>query len=380
MSPGLAPLVYGLPTQQFVIFVLQLALESLCIHSIDTNRCHAMSWNRLLVILLIACGTFAGHRASTSARNQDALQSFYVARFYFSDYLPGWSDQILDVTAQGDGVRVRVIRISLANDFCPEVIVRAAEHVFPHTSVRKVAGRDICAYNSGAVDAALKAAAPRSLNDTSDSATETIVANCGTTQKEFDFPYPAEVDLKVLHRSNRAVSDLWDTDYQVFRRAFGKNFSFNPPVAEQEKEMERLGTEVVPELISGKYQAAYAGTKCGDQNCDNYLAWRLKGYTGAPQPQEPFVATLLGAESLHFAKYVSPVIPRIALIAHISGYVHLKILADPQTGKVTAVESTAGNPILARAAIAAAQSWQFVPQSYSAQPLQVTLRFDSNCS
>ncbi|MFZ1972046.1 MAG: TonB family protein [Candidatus Acidiferrales bacterium] len=339
-----------------------------------------MSLNRFAVILLIACGTFALQRASAKPHSQDALQSFYVARFYFSDYLPGWSDQILDVTPQGDDVRVRVIRISLANDFCPGVIVRAAEHVYPHTSVRKVAGRDICAYSSEAVDAALKAATPKSLNDPSDSATEVIVAKCGATQKEFDFPYPAEVDQKILHRSNPGVADLWDMNYRVFRRAFGKNFSFTQPTEEQEKEMERLGAELVPELISGKYQAAYAGSKCGDQHRGNYLAWLLNGYTGAPPPQKPFVATLLDAESLHFAKYVAPVIPLIALTAHISGYVHLKILADPQTGRVTNVESTAGNPILARAAIAAAQSWQFAPQSTSGQPLQVTLRFDLNCS
>jgi TonB family protein len=138
--------------------------------------------------------------------------------------------------------------------------------------------------------------------------------------------------------------------------------------------------QLVPELVSGKYQAAYAGSKCGGQNCENYLAWQLKGYTGAPPPQKPFVATLLNADSLHFAKYAPPVIPNIALTAHLSGYVHLKILADPQTGRVTSVESISGNPILIRAAIAAAQSWQFAPQSFPEQPLQVTLHFDLDCS
>ena len=64
---------------------------------------------------------------------------------------------------------------------------------------------------------------------------------------------------------------------------------------------------------------------------------------------------------------------------------HIGLCAPKNSGRstngtVTNVESTAGNPILARAAIAAAQSWQFAPQSTSAQPLQVTLRFDLNCS
>jgi hypothetical protein len=339
-----------------------------------------MIWNRLLVIFLLASGTIALLRASASSRSQETLQSFYVARFFFSDYLPGWSHQILDVTPQGDDVRVRVIRISQANDFCPSLIVRAAEHVFPHTSVRKVAGIDICAFTSEGVDTALRATASKHGGDPSDSATVTIVAKCGTTQKEFDFPYPVEVDQKTLHRSNPGVSDLWDTNYRVFRRAFGKKFSFNGLTPEQEKDMEQLGTRLVPELVSGKYQTAYAGSKCGDQDCDNYLGWQLRGYTGAPQPPGPFVGTLLGADSLHFAKYVSPIMPRIALIAHVSGDVHLLILADPQTGVVTRVQTVSGPPLLTGAAVKAAQSWQFAPQTLSGQPLEVTLRFELKCT
>ena len=96
-----------------------------------------------------------------------------------------------------------------------------------------------------------------------------IVANCGATQKEFDFPYPAEVDQKLLHRSNPGVAVLWDMNYRVFRRAFGKNFSLTQPTEEQEKEMERLGAELVPELIR-EIPGRYAGSKCGDQHCGNY--------------------------------------------------------------------------------------------------------------
>jgi TonB family protein len=335
--------------------------------------------NRLLVILFLACGTIALHRASARSRSPDALESFYAVSFFFSDYLPGWSNQILDVTPQGDGVRVRVIRISLAGDFCPALVVRAAEHVFPHTSVRKVAGRDICAYTSAGVDAALKAAAPKYAGDPSDSATEAIVAKCGATRKEFDFPYPVEVDQKVLRQSNRAVSDLWDTYYRVFRQAFGKNFAFGRSTPGEEKQMEQLGTKLVPELISGKYQTAYAGSKCGDQDCDNYLAWQLRGYTKAPQPTDPSVVALREADSLHFARFVSPVMPRVALTAHVSGDVRLRILADPQTGLVTSVQTLSGSPLLAKAAVDAAQSWQFAPNGIPELPIEVTLRFELKC-
>jgi TonB family protein len=337
-----------------------------------------MHGHRLLVFLLLASAAFAFHRASGSTSGKNTLQSFYVARFFFSDYIPGWSDQILEVTPQGDDVRVRVVRISLANDFCPSVIVRAAERVLPHTSVKKVAGTDVCAHTPAEVDAALKAAAPNYIADPADSATETVVAECGTTQKVFEFPYPVEVDQKVLRERNPEVLDLWKTYYRVFRQAFGEGLS--TATAEQQKEMERLGTTLVPELISGKYQTAYAGTKCGDQDCDNYLAWQLKGYTEAPQLKDPFVVTLLGAASLHFVKYVAPIMSRVAAVAHISGDVQLQILADPKTGIVTSVKTVSGNALLMRAAVAAAQSWQFDPQTLSGQPIEVTLRFELKCT
>ncbi|MGB8543528.1 MAG: energy transducer TonB [Candidatus Acidiferrales bacterium] len=339
-----------------------------------------MPRNRLVVILLLASAMFALHRASGSPSGKNRLQSFYIVRFFFSDYLPGWSDQFLEVTPSGDDVRVRVIRISQANDFCPGVIVRAAERVLPHTSVKKVARTDICAFTSAGVDAALKAAAPNYGADPSDSATETIVAQCGTTQKVFDFPYPVEVDLKVLRESNPEISDLWDTNYRVFRRTFGKDFSFNTATPEQEKRMEQLGTSLVPEMMSGKYQPAYAGSKCGNQDCDNYLAWELKGYTEAPQLKDPFVVTLRDAASLHFVKYVPPIMPRIAAIARIWGDVHLLILADPKTGTVTSAKILSGNAILARAAVTAAQSWQFDPRTLSGQPMGVALSFELKCS
>jgi hypothetical protein len=335
----------------------------------------------LFVFLLIVCGTVALGRASADSRGRDRLQSFYVARSYFSDMISAWSEQILDVTPLEDGgVRIRVIRISQANNYCPVYLVRAAEKVLPHTSVRKIAARDICAFTSNGVADALKAAAPKYRMDPSDSATETLVANCGTTQKEFDFPYPVEVDQGALKRLSPDVSALWDTNYRVIQHAFGKKFSFNSLPSSQEKQMEELGTKLVPELVSGKYQTAYANSKCGDHDCDNYLAWQLHGYAGAPPPAEPFVGTLLEANSLHFAKYVAPIMPAIALTAHVWGDVHLRISADPQTGMVTSVQTISGPSVLVGAAVKAAQSWQFERGSLSREPVEVTLRFEVNCS
>jgi TonB family protein len=229
----------------------------------------------------------------------------------------------------------------------------------------------MCGFTSRGVAAALKAAAPKYGYDPSDSPTITIVATCGATQKEFDFPYPANVDRKALNLSNIRVSHLWDTYYRISERAFGKDFSFDRLTPE-------LGTELLPELISGKYQTAYADSRCGDHECDNYLAWLLQGYTEAPQPHDPGLVILLDGDTLHFTKYVSPTMNPLAMMARISGDVRLRILVDPQ-GLVRNVEALSGHPLLQQDAIKAAQSWQFAPDALSGDSVEATLRFELRC-
>jgi hypothetical protein len=336
-------------------------------------------WHLLLAILLVMSALSLVDAPSASPRQHETLQSFYIARFYFSDMLSDWSDQILDVSPVEDGVRVRVIRVSQANDYCPGVIVRAAERVIPRSTVREIAGADICAFTPARVEAALKAAAPAGASDPSDSATETIIARCGTGEREIDFPYPVEVDQKALKRSNLQVAHLWDTNYKIYRRIFGKGFSFVNPPPDQEKQLEQLGNEIVPELVSGKYQTAFADTKCGDHECGNYLEWRLEGYTKAPEPYDPYSVTLLHADSLHLTKYVTPRMPPIAKLANVTGDVQLQIVVDPKTGSVTTVDMLSGRALLRNSVITAAQSWQFDPAFLSGQPLEATVRFEKHC-
>jgi hypothetical protein len=178
----------------------------------------------LLAVLLFGCGVIPLHQASAGPRSQDTLRSFYVARFYSSDAIWDYPDQILDVTPEGDNVR-----------------------------------------------------------------------------------------------------------------------------------------------------------GCGGHDCDNYFAWRLRGYTEAPKPYNPFAITLLNAASLHLVQYVSPIMPPIAGTAHVYGDVRLRIVADPKTGLAESAEFVSGPPLLARAAIAAAQRWQFAPESLPGQPLEATLRFALRC-
>lgn len=342
-------------------------------------KSYAMLRNLLFgIIVLVGCGAGTLHLVSANSSRQQPLQSFFIARFFFSDYIPGWSQSILDVSPEGDGVRVRLIRISQANDYCPGVIVRAAERVLPRTSVTEVAGINMCAFTSRRLDAALKKA-PAS-GDPSDSATETLVASCGTHQREFDFPYPTAVDQERLSQSNPKVSNLWDTYRRIYEQTFGESFSFTKFTPGEEKQMTELGTKVLPDLKSGKYQRAYEGSKCGEgHRCANYLAWRLQGYTEAPQPYDPATVTLLDASALSLIKYVPPVVPRLAMLARIYGDVRMRIHVEPQTGLVRNVEVLSGNPILSDPSIAAARSWQFAPESLSDSIVEATLQFQLQC-
>jgi hypothetical protein len=330
----------------------------------------------LRIFLLVGCGVAALICVSADTR-QETLRSFYIARFFFSDYLPAWSDSILDVSPEADGVHVRLIRMSQANDYCPGLVVRALEKTLPRTSVREVAGIDMCAFTSRQVAAALKKAAAG--GDPSDSATETIVAACAARQREFDFPYPVDVDQKVLSRSNLSVFNLWDTYSRIYRQAFGSDFSFDKLTPDEARQAEDRGTKLLPDLKSGKYQLAYAGMKCGDRDCDNYLAWRLDRYNGAPQAYDPGAATLLDAATLPLTKYVAPTMPPLAKLARISGDVRLRILVDRQTGLVRNVEALSGHQLLLEPSITTAQSWQFDPQALSEPSVEVTLRFQLHC-
>jgi Gram-negative bacterial TonB protein C-terminal len=332
-----------------------------------------------LFVLLSLFGGIVGVAGTSASHGQGALESFYVARFYVSDYLPGWSDTILDVQPEGGDVRVRLIRISQAVDFCPTYLVRGVERVIPHTTVRRVAGRDVCAFSSDQVDAALKGAASKVGRDRSDSAAETMVAKCGAEEKEFDFPFPAAVDLKTLDRDHPDIGRLWSTRYDVWKHVFGNKFAFDTPDTAAQKAMKDLGTQILPELKSGKYQRAYNGSECAGQKCANYLAWFLRDYDPSAPPHEPLVGTLVNASSLHLLKYAPPVYPAIALTAHVSGDTTIRVFADPQTGAVTDAEYVSGQKLLSGAAITAAKTWQFDPSSLAGQPQEATLRFELEC-
>ena len=330
----------------------------------------------LVLVVILGCSAFLLFPKVEGAADAHALDSFYIVENVFSDDLSSGYDEILEVRPQEKNVCVRLIRISLASRFCGGQLVRGVEQVLPNTTVRKIAGQtDPCSYSESEVQTAIKQAAPRGVQTVMDSAILNIVAKCGAEEKVFGFPYPEEVDLQKLRHRTPRVNTLWDLYYQIRSKTFGKQFSFQNLSVEEEKKREEKGTELIRELVSGKFQTGFAGYSCGTQNCEgNYLAWRLKGYAGPPAIRDSSVE-LVNADALHLAHYDLPQYPVLAMHTRVSGEVRLRILIDSQTGVVKNAQQVSGSTLLGQFAIDAAKKWRFSPQGQTADSVEAVLKF-----
>jgi TonB family protein len=332
----------------------------------------------LLPPTFVAVALTFGNTPTT--RDSSSLQSFYIVSNFFSDDLSSSFIEILNLEPNGNNTRADVIRISSANRYCGGFLVRATERTLTNTAPAKIAGADVCAYTPAAVAVALKNAPPNLLADPSDSSTETVVAKCGTQQRTFEFPHPAEIDIKTLKRQSPGVFRLWNLAYDVRRDTFGKKFTFTDLSPEEEREREKEGTKSLSMIKSGKFQDAFSGAACPTPLCQtNYLAWMLRDYSGAPVNADPASVDLIDSSSFKFATYEPPRFSPVAKTAHIQGEVQLSISADPATGVVKDVRLLSGNPILGIAAVDAAKKWQFSPGSQRAETTEVTLKFDFHC-
>jgi hypothetical protein len=337
----------------------------------------AMRWRNLISLLVLPCCAIPTIANTSPTKNKNSLQSFYAVREFTSDNLSAWDEEVLDVSPEGKNVRVELFHRSAATQFCGGNLLRAVERTLPNTTVQKVVGKKVCSVTGAEVDAALKAAAPKAMEAIFETYTIDLVPQCGTRQDVLSFPHPQEVDEKALRRENPRIDALWDLYYEVRSRVFGKHLSFDSLTPEQEKQSEDLGLKLLPELTSGKYDAAFAEDACAGKKCEpNYFAWELSGYK-IPTNQAPLLVELVNASSLDLMKYEPPQYPMIAMMAHVSGDVRLRIVPDEQTGAVKEVQFISGGQLFRTSAINAAKEWRFFPGKQSA-PVEIVLRF-SGC-
>jgi hypothetical protein len=236
----------------------------------------------LLASILITATAFP---ATDKPKPKPPLENFYVVTQAIFHTDPKWVDHILEVRPQEQSVRVREIRIAPLNPTCPHhVTVRAIERVVPNITVQKIAPHfDLCAFTEDDVESMIHAARRKttSNSDGDDSASQTIVARCGTLQRVFELPDKDSLRFDALTLADSRLAAFWDLAAVVEARTFGDDFSLAHLTPEQDRDAQALGAKLVPEIKSGKYDQAFADNNCPYGECpDHSSASALQGYAG----------------------------------------------------------------------------------------------------
>lgn len=336
-------------------------------HSLRLSR---QAW-MIGFMLPIAC-------TAATAQTATALQSFYVqSQLEFGE-------QIVEVSQQGRDVRVRTITMEAASEQCPGVVVRADDQTVTNTTVQAVARTPLCSIDERRF--------ARSVGRSRDHVVRSIdwfgwrgsvVASCNGQERRFPFVQRPgdQLDPATLVWRDPDVYRVWTLSLAATEGKLGRGPAEQP----DQHTREAFGTTLVPDLVGGKYEAAYRDA-CWDEGqkktvpCEpNYFAWRLEGYTGPPAQRGPLPLRLVDHDKWQFATYIPPAFPHIALSARISGDVHLRLEVDGASGAVTQASVAKGIPLLDDAAVAAARQWRFVPGSTPAGEFDVAVRFQVDC-
>ena len=309
--------------------------------------------------LIVAAGLFLVAGFTTAATSAATLRSLYIRTFWAT-----WQHEIVSIEPVGRDVRVRVIRVAPVHEFCPNVLVRAAERIVRQSTVQAVAGVDVCAISQKAVATAISRSKTPPLHYVDYmGGGATVVANCDGHERVLNLEdTPPWVNFDTLNRTAPQVSALWNLS-ELAADMLPADLRTSVP------EQEALGTSLLPELRSTKYRAAF-----GDS-----LVQTLKGYTGPPAQRQMLPPEVLERDALPLITFVAPIWPPIALSARVFGDVRLRLTVDPETGTVSAVEKLADNPLLGDAAVQAVRSWKFEPAKAPREPIDVTLRFQIRC-
>jgi hypothetical protein len=238
----------------------------------------------LIASVLIAATALAA--TDHSKPKQPLLENFYVVTQAIFHTDPKWVDHILEVRPLEQNASVREIRIAPLNPTCPHhVTVRAIERVVPNITVQKVAPHIVlCAFTEDDVESMIHAARRKTASNSDpadDSASQTIVARCGTIQRVFELPDKDSLRFDALTLADSRLAAFWDLAAVVEARTFGDDFSLAKLTPEQDRDAQSLGAKLVPDIKSGKYDQAFADNNCPYGECpDHSSASALQGYVG----------------------------------------------------------------------------------------------------
>jgi TonB family protein len=308
---------------------------------------------------------------AATGEDRTELKSFYVATHVVSDASPFRYEYILDLSPEGNAVKVRNIRIAPSASGCRgNLSVKAVDRNVAQTTPQRIAHITLCSMNPNDVAAAIKRSTPRGLTTIDDTAGYTIVAHCSTSDKVFDLPFPEEVDFKTLKRISPQAASLWDLAGQVSERAFGKNFSFHNASPSEDASSRELGAQVVSDLKSGAYSQAFD---------KNDLEKLLTDYSGAGEEVDPWLVELIAPGSAEWTQYQLPKYPPLARQTRIQGEVRLVATVDVQSGFVREVKILSGNPLLTQSAISAVKGWQFRQSNPPEDSVEISMKFEFRC-
>lgn len=364
MAAG-ATLVMGSRHDQAYLFYMNLVMRT----GIYMELAHNTKDSVLIVSLVSSIVLIAGS-VGTLAASSLPVREFYIVTESTSDAEPFWSHYVLDVKPDGQGSRVRLIRI--APDFLckTSVVVEAASVVIPGVLPAQLSkGYDLCSVDQGALDRQLKT---RAITAIDDSARFTVVAQCGAKSVVLNLPYPEQLE------TGASDTDRWlEFERIVQERAFGQENIFESVSYEKSVELQREGAVAVRELRAGLFDKGLDAdcpalgpctTRSFRHELDAYV-----GPVGLTGPNADLV------ENHIFARYVPAAYPPTAWMAHIGGPVKLDLTLDPNTGVVRDVHVVTGHPVLRDAAIACARQWQLSGPAVLNGRASATLEFRFKC-
>jgi hypothetical protein len=211
-----------------------------------------------------------------------------------------------------------------------------------------------------------------------------IVSQCGASSIVLGLPISQRVDMKALEREHPDLARLWNLSSEITRQAFGPKDIFHDRSEEEDLVLQRAGEKLVPELISGRYDAGLTAAVNGFAETPRSASFRsllanYRGPTLAADPGGTYVPRLLNPGAYQFSRFVAPEYPPPAINLRIEDKVELLLTLEPATGEVLDAHAVSGNLLLKSSAVDAAKQWRFKPESIDGETLNVTLQYALRC-
>ena len=309
--------------------------------------------------LLLGCCTVALAEAPPPTNS-------YLVAFARSDYLGAWADYILDLSAAGEEVIIRSVRISSPNTACsnPIVIMAHERRVSRKTYEDLFAEANPCAIKPKHVRRAMRAR--RGVDLMEHPVDVTLVATCADETRVLRLPH-----LPGGRRpSNKKVAKLRDLFWDIRKQVFPADMSFSPDDPDDDFKLQEAAREVVSELQAGKFDHWVEGNNEGWK----YVIDRYRG----PVRTERLLTPRLLPTDLKFVSFSAPTYPTLPIQARIQGTVRLSLDFGPD-GSVIAARTVSGHPLLAPAALEAASSWRADSTNVQSTPAEVEIAFELEC-